>query len=85
MGRAIYEAQKLEQKLKKDQKLEAVPTEQPILANSEATPGQGGLADVTNVERRLPIIVDATPGTAGGILGKKLLAPDHTNMTLLAV
>ena len=80
MGRAIYEAQKLEHKLKNDQKLEAVPTDRPTLANSEATSEHGGLA-----ERRLPIIVDAAPGTAGGIRGKKLLAPNHTTMALLAV
>ena len=85
VGRAIYEAQKLEQQLKAEEVAEAEEAGTP-----PGPPLQQHLPQVEqpsdgDVERRLPIIVDVVPGQVGGFKGKKLLVPEQTSVALLAV
>lgn len=86
VGRAIYEAQKLQQQLEAEDgaqkeaeaKTDPGASSQRYSLQDRETTADGGL------ERRIPIIVDAVPGF-GGFERKKFLAPNRTSIALLAV
>lgn len=85
VGRAIYEAQKLEQQLKAEEVAEAdKAATQPGPSLQQHLPQVEPPSD-GDVEHRLPIIVDVVPGQVGGFNGKKLLVPEQTSIALLAV